>query len=135
MSATTYNPAQRLALIADVNKNLDGFETEVTELERLWLIHDKNRTSDPATFEIGVSLWRPRRQSLQDRLGVYWSAEDSRGYAWRIYSEEKPVMHTDSVVGTTNIIFRAQHHDVVERCETLGFLDFLQVGVLSGMGE
>lgn len=132
---TTYNIVQRLALIADVNTHLNRFETDVTELERLWLIHDKHRTTDPIMFEISVSLWRTRKQSLQDRLGVYWSAEDSRGHAWLTYSQEKEILDPDSLVGTTNITFRAKYNDLVERCEKLGFLDFLQVGVLSGIGE
>lgn len=132
---TTHHTVHRHTLIADVHTNLTLFETELTELERLWLIHDKNRMADPTMFEIGVSLWRPRRKSLQDKLGAYWSAEKSSGHAWRTYSEEKPISHPDCVIGTANLMLRAQYDRLVMRCEELGFLDYLQVAILSGVAE
>lgn len=128
---TTYHVVHRDALIADVHTNLTLFETELTELERLWLIHDKNRTP---MFEIGVSLWRPRRQSLQDKLAAYWSADKSSGRAWMTCSEGKEILHPDCVVGTANLMLRAQYDALVARCEVLGFLDYLQVA-LCGLGD
>lgn len=86
-------------------------------------------------FEIGASLWRPRGQSLQDTLAVYWSAEKSSGRAWLAYSEGKQILHPDCVVGTANLMLRAQYDALVARCEVLGFLDYLQVALLSPVAE
>lgn len=124
----------RNSLIDKVQANLTVFETEVTELERLWVIHDKHRTTDPATFEIGVSIWRPRRQSLQDRLRTYWSAEDSLGHQWvTLYEKEKEKgkAKPDRAISTALLAFQTQYDSLIARCEEVGFLDFLQVAFLS----
>lgn len=122
-------------LAAEVHANLTAFETEVTELERLWIILDRNRTEDPATFEIDISLWRPRRQALKDRLTEYWSAEKSTGYQWRIYSWGHQLAGPDRAVGAANLAFRTTYDALVKRIDQLGFLDFLQVGFLSRQME
>lgn len=125
----------RDALIVDVNASLSAFGTEVTDLARLWIIHDTNRTADPATFEIALSLWRPRRESLKGRLDAYWSAEDSKCRSWVIYYQEQcenQGRFTDRAMATANVMFQAKHEALVKRCKELGFLDFLQVGFLSG---
>lgn len=125
---------KREALTEKVQANLSVFETDVTELERLWLIHDKNRTADPTMFEIGVSLWRTRRQSLLDRLHTYWSAEDSIGHEWVSYykeQKEKRKSQPDRAISIAVLVFKKRHGALVKRCEELGFPDFLPVAVLS----
>lgn len=128
----------RNKLIEQVKANLTVFETEVKELERLWLIHDKNRTADPAMFVIGVSLWRTRRQSLQDQLRVYWSAEESKGHEWVSFCEKQEdtwiiepdsaistgVIQTDRATSTAQLIFQTNYDALVKRCEEV---DLLQV--------
>lgn len=118
-------------LAAEVHANLAVFETEVTELERLWIALDRYRTEDPATFEIEISQWRPRRQALKDQLTEYWSAEKSTGYQWRIYSWGHQLSGPDRAIGAANLTFRTTYDELVKRTDHLGFLDFLQVGFLS----
>lgn len=119
---------ERDVLIRDVNTSLSVFETELTELERLWLMYDQTRTADPATFERDVSVWRPRQQALKEKLDTYWSSEHSKGHDWAIFYHEQCVSRT---MTTANVMFEATHERLVNRCEQLGFLDFLQAAVLS----
>lgn len=127
---TDNTPRDRL--IAAVHTALNDFETEMSELERLWLIHDYNRTADPPMFAIIVSLLRPRRQALQDKLNSYWLAEASTGRAWLVYFEERQISQPDSALGNTNFMLREMYDGLVVRCQKLGFLGFLLAAGIVG---
>lgn len=110
-------------LIGRVQANLTAFETDITELERLWEIHAGYKTADPAMFEISVSLWKSRRKRLAVRLGEYWSAEHSTGRQWVTFTmeqETKRDFQPDRAVRTAFLLFRNQFDELVKRCEEVG---------------
>lgn len=121
---------EREELVAKVHAKLTAFETEITEIERLWIIHDTNRTANPAEFEIGIALWRARGQSLKDRLTEFWTAEDSIGYEWRTYSREQQLPGPDHAIEKEARTLRTVYNDLLRRIKDIGFLDYAQFKLL-----
>lgn len=117
-------------LVAKVHAKLTAFETETTEIERLWIIHDKNRTANPAAFEIGIALWRTRGQALKDRITEFWTVEESIGYEWRTYSRQQQLHGPDHAIEQENRTLRAVYNELLRRIKDIGFLDYARFKLL-----